>query len=64
MAASRRRNEAETEVPMMPPTREKVLNLVEMAEAVPATAMEIIITMLLSVFLGRRMESQVGVISE
>lgn len=47
MAASRRRKEAETEVPMMPPTREKVLNLEEMAEAVPATAMEIIITMLL-----------------
>lgn len=51
MAASRRRKEAETEVPMMPPTREKVLNLEEMAEAVPATAMEIIITMLLF-FLG------------
>lgn len=50
MAASRRRKEAETEVPMMPPTREKVLNLVEMAAAVPATAMEIIITMLLSYF--------------
>lgn len=49
---------------MMPPTREKVLNLVEMAEAVPATAMEIIITMLLSVFLGRQMESQFGGISE
>lgn len=46
MAPSRRRKEAETEVPMMLPTREKVLNLVEMAEAVPATAMEIIITML------------------
>lgn len=46
MIASRRRKEAETEVPMMPPTREKVLNLVEIAEAVPATAMVIIITML------------------
>lgn len=46
MIASRRRKEAETEAPMMPPTREKLLNLVEMAEAVPATAMEIIITML------------------
>lgn len=40
------RKEAETEVPIMPPTCEKVLNLVEMASAVPATAMEIIITML------------------
>lgn len=50
MAPSRRRKEAETEVPMMPPTRENVSNLEEMAEAVPATAMEIIITMLLSYF--------------
>lgn len=62
MAASRRRKEAETEVPMMPPTREKVLNLEEMAEAVPATAMEIIITMLLF-FLGGGGEP-VGGISE
>lgn len=46
MAASRRRKDAETEVPMMPPTREKVLNLVETAAAVPATAMEIMITIL------------------
>lgn len=60
MAASRRRKEAETEVPMMPPTREKVLNLEEMAEAVPATAMEIIITMLLF-FLGGGVESQLVV---
>lgn len=52
MAASRRRKEAETEVPMMPPTCEKVLNLEEMAEAVPATAMEIIITMLLFFLVG------------
>lgn len=52
MAASRRRKEAEMEVPMMPPTREKVLNLEEMAEAVPATAMEIIMTMLLFFFRG------------
>ncbi len=62
MAASRRRKEADTEVPMMPPTREKVLNLEEMAEAVPATAMEIIITMLLF-FLGGGGEP-FGVISE
>lgn len=40
------RKEAETEVPIMPPMREKVLNLLEMASAVPATAMVIIITML------------------
>lgn len=46
MTPSRMRKEAETEVPMMPPMCEKVLNLVEMAEAVPATAMEIIITTL------------------
>lgn len=44
------RKEAETEVPIMPPTREKVLNLVEMASAVPATAMQIIITMLYMYF--------------
>lgn len=44
------RKEAETEVPIMPPTREKVLNLVEMASAVPATAMEIITTMLYMYF--------------
>lgn len=46
MIESRMRKEADTEVPMMPPTREKVLNLVEMASAVPATAIEIIITTL------------------
>lgn len=46
MIESRMRKEAETEVPMIPPTREKVLNLVETAAAVPATAIEIMMTIL------------------
>lgn len=58
MIASRMRKEAETEVPMMPPTREKVLNLEEMAEAVPATAMDIIITMLWFCLRGLETQSE------
>lgn len=40
------RKTAETEVPMMPPIWLKVPNLVEMADAVPATTREVMITML------------------
>lgn len=43
---SRIRKAADTEVPMMPPTREKLSNLSETAEAVPATTMEVMMTML------------------
>jgi len=42
---SRRRNVAETDVPMMPPMREKLSNLEDTAAAVPATTSEVMITM-------------------
>jgi hypothetical protein len=40
------RKEADTEVPMMPPTREKESNRLETAFAVPATAKEVTTTIL------------------
>jgi len=46
MIPSRIRKPAETEVPIMAPTREKEENLEETADAVAATTMEVITTML------------------
>lgn len=40
------RNAAETEDPMMPPTREKASNLLDTAAAVPATTNDVTITIL------------------
>ena len=40
------RKAADTEVPMIPPTREKAPNFFETAEAVAATTMEVMITIL------------------
>ncbi len=46
MMPNRIRKPAETEVPMMPPMWLKELNLLEIADAVAATTMEVMITML------------------
>lgn len=40
------RNVAETEVPMMPPTFEKLSNRLDTADAVAATTMDVMITIL------------------
>ena len=46
MMPSTIRNAAETDDPMMPPTREKASNLLDTAAAVPATTSDVMITML------------------
>ena len=46
MIPSTIRNAAETEDPMMPPTRENASNLVDTAAAVPATTSDVIMTIL------------------
>jgi len=46
MAPRSSRKAAETEVPMMPPTREKAEKREETAEAVAATTMEVMMTIL------------------
>lgn len=46
MMPSRIRKAADTDVPIMPPTREKLSNLSDTAEAVPATTMEVTMTIL------------------
>lgn len=52
MIPRRMRKAAETEVPTMPPTLEKPSNLLETAEAVAATTMDVMITILASLSVG------------